>query len=198
MKVNSESENTVLRLGILLHRVRDLLMMCEDPMFSKYGITTEQYAVLAAMKYHGGPIRVTDLALGLERSPNSVSMIVDRMVKAGLVTRKRDKGDRRVVYVTATSKGENALKLATPAALEFVREILSPLSYEDKGTLVSLLEVVRDKTLNYLNPGVDIEEIRRNSVINQPDLVKRLTQYLLLPSTPQTKRQGGKKKKTIG
>jgi len=197
MKVNSESENTVLKLGILLHRVRDLLMMCEDPIFSKYGITTEQYAVLSTMKYHGSAIRVTDLALGLEHSPNSVSMIVDRMVKAGLVTRKRDRGDRRVVYVVSTSKGENAHKLATPAALGFIREILSPLSYEDKGTLVSLLEVVRDKTLNYLNPGVDIEKIRRNSVINQPDLTKRLKQYLL-SSTPQTKRQGGKKEKPIG
>jgi DNA-binding MarR family transcriptional regulator len=196
MTVNSESENIVLQLGILLHRVRDLLIMCEDPIFTKYGITTEQYAVLAVMKYHGGPVRVTDLALGLERSPNSVSMIVDRMVKAGLVTRKRDKGDRRVVYVTATSKGENALKLATPAALGFIGEILSPLSYEDRLTLVSLLEVVRYKTVNYLKPGADIDEIRRNSIINQPDLTERLTQYIL-PSTPQAKPQGGKRKKAI-
>jgi DNA-binding MarR family transcriptional regulator len=171
-------------------------MTCEDPIFSKYGITTEQYAVLATMKYRGGPVRVTDLAQGLERSPNSVSMIVDRMVKAGLVTRKRDKGDRRVVYVAVTSKGENAQKLATPAALEFIREILSPLSYKDRLTLLSLLEVVRYKTLNYLNPGVDIEEIRKNSIINQPDLTERLTQYIL-SSTPQAKRQIGKKGKTI-
>jgi DNA-binding MarR family transcriptional regulator len=196
MATNSESENTVLRLGIQLHRVADLLRRCEDPIFAKYGITTEQYSVLGALRYLGDPARVTDLAQWLERTPNSVSMIVDRMVKVGLVKRVRDRVDRRVVYVTATSKGENALKLATLPGLEFIRDILSPLSYEDRLTLFSLLETVKYKTLNYLNPGVDIEEMKGNDITKQADLVKRLTQGLL-PSTPQAKRRGGKKKKAI-
>lgn len=196
MKVNSESPNTVLRLWPLLHRVGDLLKRCEDPIFGEYNLTTERYAVLATMKYLGDPLRLTDLALGLERSPNSVSMIVDRMVKTGLLTRKRDRGDRRVVYVVITSKGENAFRLATLPGLEFIREILSPLSYEDRLTLLSLLEAVKYKTLNYLNPGVDIEEMRRNDITNQAEVVERAIQYIL-PSTPQAKRQGGKKGKTI-
>ena len=196
MAINSESENIVLRLGILLHRVRDELMRYEDPIFSEYGITTEQYSVLGALKYFGGSVRITDLALALERSLNSVSMIVDRMVKVGLVTRKRDRGDRRVVYVTATSKGENAFKLATPPAFEFIREMLSPLSYEDKLTLLSLFETVKNKILSYVNPGVDIAEISKGSAINQADLFERMIQDVL-PSTPQAKRQGGKKKKAI-
>jgi DNA-binding MarR family transcriptional regulator len=195
MKVNSESENTVVRLGILLHRVADLLRRCEDPIFAEYGITTEQYAVLVAVKYGGGPVRVTDLAQWLERTPNSVSMIVDRMVKVGLVKRARDRADRRVVYVTATSKGENALKLATLPGLEFIREMLSPLSYEERLTFVSLLEAVKYKTLEYLNPGMDIEEIRRNDITTRADLMERVIQYAF-PSTPQAKRQGGKKGKT--
>jgi DNA-binding MarR family transcriptional regulator len=197
MTVNSKSENIVLRLGILLHRVRDELMACEEPIFSQYGITTEQYSVLAAMNYLGGSARITDLARALERSPNSVSMIVDRMVKVGLVTRKRDKGDRRVVYVTVTSKGEDAFRLATPPCWQFIREILSPLSYEDKRTLLSLLETVKNKTINYLNPGVDIAEISKNRVINQADLFERMIKSVF-PSTPEAKRQGGKKKKVIG
>jgi len=176
MALNSESGNIVLRLGILLYRVRDLLMACQEPIFGEYGITPEQYAVLASIKYLGGPVRISDLARGLERSPNSVSMIVDRMVKVGLVKRVRDRADRRVVYVTATSKGENAFKRATLPGVEFIREILSPLSYEDKRTLTRLLEVVKYKALEYLNPGMDIAEISKNSITNQADLFKRLTQ----------------------
>ncbi|MGA8849554.1 MAG: MarR family winged helix-turn-helix transcriptional regulator [Dehalococcoidia bacterium] len=196
MATNSESENIVLRLGILLHRVRDELMRYEDQIFTAYGITTEQYSVLGALKYLGGSVRVTDLALALERTPNSVSMIVDRMVKVGLVKRARDRRDRRVVYVTATSKGESAFKLATPPSWEFIREILSSLSYEDKLTLLSLLETVKNKILNYANPGVDIAEISKGSAINQADLFERMIKDVL-PSIPQAKRQGGKKKKAI-
>jgi hypothetical protein len=64
------------------------------------------------------------------------------------------------------------------AGLELIREITSPLSYEDKRTFVGLHEIVRNKALQYLNPEGDIEEMRRSDVTNRPDLAKRLRQYL--------------------
>jgi DNA-binding MarR family transcriptional regulator len=195
MTVNLESENLVLRAWFLTHRVRDVLRTCEDQKFAEYGLTTEQFAVLSIMKLLGDPIRVTDLARGLERSTNSVSMIADRMVKAGLITRKRDRGDRRVVYLSITSKGENALKPATLAGWNLIREILSPLSDEDKRAFINLHEIVKYKALQYLNPGLDVEEMRRNEITNQPNLMKQLHQYIST-STPQAKRQAGKKGKT--
>jgi DNA-binding MarR family transcriptional regulator len=196
MTINSESENLVLRLWFITHRTRDAIRSCEDKVFGEYGLTAEQYGVLAIMKLLDGPVRVTDLARWLERSTNSVSMIADRMVKAGLVKRARETGDRRAVRLSITSKGENALKPATLAGFEFIQEITSPLSKEDKRTFVSLHEMVKYKALEYLNPGVDIEEMRRNDITNRPDLMKRLSQYLST-STPEAKRQGGEKKKTI-
>ena len=195
MTVNYESGRLVLKSWLLLHRVRDALRICEDQIYSEYELTTEQFAVLSVIKYLGDSVRVSDLALGLERSINSVSMIVDRMVKVGLVRRVRDKKDRRVVRVFITSKGENALKPATPAGWKFIQKILSPLSDEDRRTLVSLLETVKYQALAYINPGMDREEMKRNDITNQSDLMERLVQYAL-PSTPQAKRQGGKKRKT--
>ena len=178
MKPNAKTDNLVLRLWFITHRTRDVLRNCEDKVFGKYGLTAEQYGVLAVMKVLGGSVRVTDLARGLGRSANSVSMIVDRMVKAGLVRRERDRGDRRTVRVSVTNKGEVAFRPATVAGLELIREITSPLSYEDKRTFVSLHEVVKHKALQYVNPEADIEEMGRNDITNRPDLVKRLRQYL--------------------
>jgi len=196
MAINYESENLALRLWFLTHRIRDLLRRCEDQIFAEYGLTTEQYGVLAVMKCLDEPIRVTDIAWGLDRSTNSVSMIVDRMVKAGLVRRVRDRSDRRVVHVIITSKGENALKPALVAGWEFIREILSPLSNEDRRTFINLHEMVKYKALEHLNPGWDIEKMMRNEITSQADLMERLVQYTS-PSPPEAKRQGGKKKKAI-
>lgn len=178
MTRDAKTDNLVLRLWFITHRTRDVLRNCEDKVFGKYGLTTEQYGVLAVMKVLGGSVRVTDLARGLGRSANSVSMIVDRMVKAGLVRRGRDRGDRRTVRVSATNKAEVAFRPATVAGLELIREVTSPLSYEDKRTFVSLHEVIKHKALQYLNPEVGIEEAGRSDVTNRPDLVKRLRQYL--------------------
>jgi len=195
MAVNSESKNIDMKLWLLLHRVRDALVLCEDSIFRKYGLTMEQFAVLAAVKSRG-PLRPTDLAFILERRTNSITMLVDRMVKAGLVRRTRDRIDRRAVYVSLTNKGENALKPATPAGWEFIQKILSTLSYKDKYALASLLEILKCEFRGYLNPEVDMAEIIKNSVTNQPDLYERMVKNIF-PSGSEAKRQGGKRGRTI-
>jgi DNA-binding MarR family transcriptional regulator len=194
MARNSESGNTVLRLWLLLHRVGDALALCEDSIFRKYGLTTEQSAVLAIVKSIGGSVRPTDLAQWLERSPNSVSMLVDRMVKAGLVKRVRDRHDRRVVNVSLTSKGENAVGPATPAGWELIQKILSPLSYENKQALADMLETVKCEAVSYLSPGVNMAEIIKNSFTNQPDLYERMVKNVL-PSDSEPVVRVGKKKR---
>ena len=196
MAMNSESGNTVLRLWLLLHRVRDMLVLCEDKIFGGYGLTTEQLALIAAVKSRGGSLRPSELARILERSPNSVSMLVDRMVKAGLVRRTRDRRDRRVVNVSLNSKAENALKPATPSGWEFIQKILASLSYEDKYTLANLLEKIKCELIGYLNPEMDISEIIKNSVTNQPGLYKRMIKNIF-PSGSEGKLQGSEKQRNI-
>jgi len=178
MTPNVKTDDLVLKLWFITHRTGDVLRNCEDKVFGKYGLTSEQYGVLAVIKVLGGSVRVSDLARGLGRSANSVSMIVDRMVKAGLLRRERDRGDRRTVRVSATKRGEVAFRPATVAGLELIREITSSLSYDDKRTFISLHEVVKHKALQCVNPEVDIREVERNDITNRPDLVKRLRQYL--------------------
>jgi DNA-binding MarR family transcriptional regulator len=194
MTVNFEYENTILRLWLLIHRSYTLLRNCEDQVYPEHGLTTEQYGVLVTIKYLQNPVRITDVAQWMGRSTNSTSMIVDRMVKAGLVKRMRSKGDRRVVRVVNTSKGENSLKAATLAGWDFIQKIMSSLSHNDRRTLVKLLETLKYGTLNYLNPGEDVEEMVRDEAKRHANLMERLVQYTL-PTTPKAKRQGGEKRK---
>ncbi|NWF78150.1 MAG: MarR family transcriptional regulator [Chloroflexi bacterium] len=196
MTINFESEKLTLRFWRLLYQTYTLFKRCEDQIFGEYKLTTEQFAVLVAMAYLGEPSMPSDIARWLERSTNSVSMLVDRMVKAGLVRRVRDRRDRRAVQLFMTSKAENALKPATVAGLEFTRKILSSLSSEDRLTLVNLLEMVKNKTLDYLNSGMDIEEVKRNELEQQANIRKWLLKYTS-PATPEAKRQGSEKRKTI-
>ena len=180
MAVNSKSENTVLRLWLLLRRVGDVLMLCQDSVFSEYNLTTEQWGVLTSLKSRG-PLRPSDLSLILERTPNSMSMLIDRMVKAGLVKRTRDRKDRRVVTVSFTGKGEEAVQPAVIAGWEFINEVLSPLSHDDQHTLASLLETVKCELDSSLHPEIGKAEIIRDSFTNDPDLYKRMVNNLLPP-----------------
>jgi DNA-binding MarR family transcriptional regulator len=194
MTMESESANRVLRLWLLLHRVHDVVNLCEESILREYGLTPEQFAVLASVRSDGGSLRPVDLALMLERSPNSVSMLIDRMVKAGLVRRTRDRKDRRAVNVTLTGKGAKALEPAAPADWEFVQSILLTLRDEDKHALANMLETVKCEAFAYLHPELDKAEIMKNSFTNQTGLYERIMKDVL-PSGAETKRQGVKKRR---
>ena len=180
MAVNIEQENIVLRLWLLLRRVGDTLVRCQDLVFSKYGLTTEQWGLLTALKARG-PLRPSDLADILERTPNSMSMLIDRMVKAGFVRRTRDRKDRRVVTVSMTEKGKTAVEPAIPAGWEFIHEVLSTLSDDEQRDLADMLERVKCELVGYMEPEVDKAEILKNSLSNDPDLYKRMLKNLLPP-----------------
>jgi DNA-binding MarR family transcriptional regulator len=186
----------VLKSWRLIYQTDNLLRQCQDQICSEYGLTVEQYAVLIVLNYAGGSARVTDIAQWLIRSTNSISMIVDRMVKAGLIKRTRDRADRRVVNVTTSSKGNVAAEQANAAILEFVRKIFQPLSNEDNNTLSGLLGTVKYEILKYGNSGVDIKEVKRIESEQVDNIVRWLGRSSLL-SAPKAKGQAGGKRKTV-
>lgn len=195
MKKDLESQQLALRLWRQLYRTYTLLKQCEDQVIEEHELTTEQYAVLVSISYLGEPARITDIARWLERSTNSISMIIDRMVKGGLVKRARDKRDRRVVYVSKTSKAESLLGPANTAMFGRMLEILSPIPDKDRLTLLNLLREVGYGTMKCVKPGVDIEKAKRDEAKQAAGIAKWLSEYSK-PFAPRTKHQGGEKGKT--
>jgi MarR family 2-MHQ and catechol resistance regulon transcriptional repressor len=186
----------VLKSWRQIYQTDNLLRQCQDQICGEYGLTVEQYAVLIVLNYAGGSARITDIARWLIRSTNSITMIVDRMLKAGLVKRTRDRVDRRVVKVTATSKGNTAVKQAHVAILEFVHKIFQPLSYEDANTLSDLLGTVKYEILKYSNPGLDIKEVKKIESKQIGSIVRWLSGEQIAHA-PKAKGEVGGKRKTV-
>jgi DNA-binding MarR family transcriptional regulator len=194
MTVKFKFRNVDKGAWMALRQTYNLMLRCQDRVFSEHDITTERHAVLMAMKHIDDPVRPTDVARWLDLSVNSVSMIIDRMVKAGLVKRVRDRKDRRTVFLSMTSKAEKAYVLASVAGWGLIQEILSPLSDKDKRTLTRLLEILRDKTYDYLGSEGVAEEVRRAEPGNMARLMKEAAKYNSL-GTPEPKRRRSSRKK---
>jgi DNA-binding MarR family transcriptional regulator len=193
MATDVRSENLVLRLWFLMHRDVGLFRLCEDQAYGEKGLTMEQFTVLAAVKQIGPPAGIIEIAKWIGRSPNSISMIIDRMVKARLVKRTRDRIDRRVVNVTPTSKAENLFELAIPVGWKSISKVMSPLSQEDRQTFARLLETIRYEAFEYLNPGGDVEAMVTDDDKSHIKMAERLFHDVVL-SDPQRKRQAGKQR----
>ncbi len=178
MPVKFALDSPMLMTWLLLHQTYNSILKCEDNVFSKHGITTEQHSVLMAIKYIEPPVTPTEVGRWLDRNTNSISPIVERMVKAGLVRRIRDLRDRRSVRLVLTSDGKEVLDRATFEGWILVQEILSRLPEEEMRTLIKPLQTVREKAIEYLNPGETLEEVKRNDTKNMARFMKRMSKYL--------------------
>ena len=62
MPVKFGFENLLMRVWLLLHQTYNMVVKCEDQVFGKHGLSTEQHAVLLAIKYIDDPVMPTDVA----------------------------------------------------------------------------------------------------------------------------------------
>jgi len=97
-------------------------------------ITLSQFSVLEAL-LHRGPLCQSELAGKLLKSGGNLTLIVDNLEKAGLVSRERDRNDRRFITVSLTAKGRNFISELFPKVAASITRELSALSPAEQFTL---------------------------------------------------------------
>ena len=82
------------------------------------GLTASQHQLLLAIRGHGSPPSIRELAEHLLLRHHSVVELVDRAEQAGLVARHADEHDQRIVRLRLTSAGARKLDSLSEAHLE--------------------------------------------------------------------------------
>lgn len=153
------------KLFALLYETSDLLFKCGDSVFAEFGLSQQQYLVLLAIEISSDPyVKIIDVAQRLKRNSNSISMIIDRMERSGLVERIRDMPDRRSVNLLLTDKGKEKLYQASKVGWRLTERLLYNLSDEELEKFVYLVEKLRENTLEELNPGIVAKEIGKTDM----------------------------------
>jgi DNA-binding MarR family transcriptional regulator len=92
------------------------------------GLTGTQHQLLLAVRGHGSPPSVGDVAEHLLLRHHSVVEQIDRAERAGLVTRTADPDDHRVVRISLTDLGEERLTALSRAHLEELSRLQETMS----------------------------------------------------------------------
>lgn len=82
-----------------------------------------------------GPLRLTHLALSEGIAQPSMSTLVSQLESLGLVNRRHDPTDGRVVLISITTEGSQFLKTGRRGISERLSSLLVHLSAEDVATL---------------------------------------------------------------
>jgi DNA-binding MarR family transcriptional regulator len=130
----STVEQLVLRVGWLEQR-----SFAQD--LAGFGLTPPQFFVLRSIALHGEHPTMTALADDTLQHCATLTGVVDRLVRMGLVTRRRDDHDRRQVLVELTSAGREALAKVRQGREGRLRQTLSHMLPQEAAELLRLLQV---------------------------------------------------------
>jgi DNA-binding MarR family transcriptional regulator len=106
------------------------------------GLTKEEFKVLLELR--AGPQTHGVLCRHLEVSTGAMTNRLDKLERAGLVSRSQDPNDRRGVMLTLTQRGADRLDAYVDRGARRERQLLDGLSASDKRQLNELLAKLVD------------------------------------------------------
>lgn len=110
-----------------------------EPNITRHGITATQFGILEAL-LHLGPLNQRDLGRKLLMSKGNISIVIDNLVKRGLVKRVSDPSDRRRTVIHLTAKGRALIERVFPLQAAAIVGELSRLSAREQRTLARLMK----------------------------------------------------------
>ena len=100
-------------------------------------LTVSQFGVLESL-FHLGPLTQKALAKKILRTPGNLVMVIDNLVRAGLVLKERSTTDRRVIEISLTPSGREKIGRLFPSHATFVQEAMAALTQEEQKELKAL------------------------------------------------------------
>lgn len=132
-----------------LYTAARLITQAYTPMLNELGITYPQYLVLMVL-WEQDAQPVNDIARRLLLETNTVTPLLQRMEKLGIVVRKRGKEDKRQQIVSLTEKGKAMEEQAYTIIPAGMGNALSacPFQLDDYTHLATELDTIIDTLKN--------------------------------------------------
>ena len=130
-------EERVLNTFIKLTRAVDAYMARVANHHPLGDLTLSQFGVLEAV-YHLGPMSQKDIGKKILKSGGNMTLVIDNLVKRGLVERNQAEYDRRVMLISLTPAGRALIAEVFPRQLEALVEEMRVLTPAEQDELARL------------------------------------------------------------
>jgi DNA-binding MarR family transcriptional regulator len=97
------------------------------PVLEPMGLTHPQYLVMLAL-WERSPRSLRDLSEALQLDPGTLSPLVKRLERSGMIIRERDEQDERMLCLTLTTKGRRLRARAEKVPGQIVAKLGLPVS----------------------------------------------------------------------
>ena len=117
----------------------------------KIGLTPEKIAVLWACREHPGPLIPAEIARFVSRESQSVTGLLNRMEREGLVTRIPKRKGRPFTEIKLTPRGDEVCDKGIAVLKKVVEDQMASLKKEEMGQLNMRLKSLRQQAVDTLH-----------------------------------------------
>ena len=136
------------QLCFRLYTASRLMTQAYHPLLSEHGLTYPQYLVLLVL-WEADAQPVNDIARKLYLETNTVTPLLQRMEKEGILTRQRGDKDARQMIVSLTKKGRDLQKKLADVPFSMGKAVLcDSFTPETAPSLFNMLDDIITKLSN--------------------------------------------------
>lgn len=140
---SQSSQQRCKEMLVSLRKITQAISLHSHDLSRRYGLTGPQLVILNEIANHES-ISVTELARSISLSQATVTDILNRLAKKGLVERTRDVKDRRRVIIRITPTSRDILSKAPPALQETFVDRFTSLSEWEQLMILSAFKRIVD------------------------------------------------------
>ena len=130
--------------GVIVNRIRsswiDIFKFYNDQASKEGGTLSMAFVLLTISEKHGTP--VTKIAPRMNMEPNSLSRLLKSLEEKGFVSKRKDKIDKRKVYICLTKSGLKMRDKAAEKLFALEKIIKSKNSSNDLTSFFSVLDTI--------------------------------------------------------
>ena len=148
-KINAKLDSNNFELWVMLDSAHFAISRSRFLEIAQYGLTPEKAQILHIVQSNGGSLPQSKISDFTMRQHHSVSSLINRMIKEGILKKVKYPGDRTFTVLT-TKKGQDRYNKLTRDSIDM---IFSSLSAVERQKLTSLLRQLLDRSRDLL--GLD-------------------------------------------
>src|SRR5580658_5785602 len=128
-----------LKLWVVLARANQAIAARSRQDIERHDLTSSEFGTLEVL-YHKGDLPVGEIRDRVLLTSGSMTYVVDKMVRRGLVARRQCPQDQRVTYVALTPAGRRLMASIFPGHAEAIRQATAGLTPDEKRLTIALLK----------------------------------------------------------
>jgi DNA-binding MarR family transcriptional regulator len=126
------------------YAVSRLIIRKYQPLLDELGITYPQYLVLLVL-WENDKQPVNDISKRLHLNTNTITPLIKRLEKTGIVTKQKGSDDERKMYVNLTARGISMKEKAAKIPLKLIEGVHAEnIDFSElRNTLKGLIDILR-------------------------------------------------------